>query len=82
VKLAREKYKLNKVLEVGDKVQELKKTHKWFLELASHSPEMYVPYKWISNVTLPYVSYLPFLKFNLGLLSHLNLMLYIQYVMS
>jgi hypothetical protein len=33
VKLAREKYKLNKVLEVGDKVQELKKTHKWFLEL-------------------------------------------------
>jgi hypothetical protein len=40
-KLAREKYKLNKVLEVGDKVQELKKTHKWFLELASHSPEMH-----------------------------------------
>jgi hypothetical protein len=29
------------VLEVGDKVQELKKTHKWFLELASHSPEIH-----------------------------------------
>jgi hypothetical protein len=28
------------VLEVSDKVSELKKTHKWFLDLASHSPVM------------------------------------------
>jgi hypothetical protein len=28
------------VLEIDDKVKELKKTHEWFLELASLSPEM------------------------------------------
>jgi hypothetical protein len=38
--LAREKYGADKILEVSDKVSELKKTHKWFLDLASHSPAM------------------------------------------
>jgi hypothetical protein len=38
--LAREKYGADKILEVSDKVSELKKTHKWFLDLASHSPVM------------------------------------------
>ncbi|VVH65482.1 hypothetical protein BSPLISOX_1238, partial [uncultured Gammaproteobacteria bacterium] len=38
--LAREKYEVDKVLEIDDKVKELKKTHEWFLELASLSPEM------------------------------------------
>jgi hypothetical protein len=37
---AREKYEVDKVLEIDDKVKELKKTHEWFLELASLSPEM------------------------------------------
>jgi hypothetical protein len=32
---AREKYEVDKVLEIDDKVKELKKTHEWFLELAS-----------------------------------------------
>jgi hypothetical protein len=40
VPFAREKYEADKVLEVSDKVSELKKTHKWFLDLASHSPAM------------------------------------------
>jgi hypothetical protein len=35
--LAREKYEVDKVLEIDDKVKELKKTHEWFLELASLS---------------------------------------------
>jgi hypothetical protein len=38
--LAREKYEVDKALEIDDKVKELKKTHEWFLELASLSPEM------------------------------------------
>jgi hypothetical protein len=29
------------VLEVGNKIKELKRTHEWFLELASHSPAMH-----------------------------------------
>jgi hypothetical protein len=33
VPFAREKYEADKVLEVSDKVSELKKTHKWFLDL-------------------------------------------------
>jgi hypothetical protein len=41
VLLVREKYEADKVLEVGDKVKELKKTHKVFLNLASRSSEMY-----------------------------------------
>jgi 23S rRNA A1618 N6-methylase RlmF len=40
VLLVREKYEAAKVLEVGDKVKKLKKTHEWFLDLASRSPEM------------------------------------------
>jgi hypothetical protein len=28
--LAREKYEVDKVLEIDDKVKELKKTHEWF----------------------------------------------------
>jgi hypothetical protein len=31
VLLVREKYEAAKVLEVGDKVKKLKKTHEWFL---------------------------------------------------
>jgi hypothetical protein len=102
VLLAREKYEADKVLEVGNKIKELKRTHEWFLELASHSPAMHehlkydiltgsnqfkvifccydnlasVSYKWICYVALPYVSYIPFLKFSLGILSHLNPMFY------
>jgi hypothetical protein len=41
VLLAREKYEADKVLEVGNKIKELKRTHEWFLELASHSPAMH-----------------------------------------
>ncbi|VVH63126.1 hypothetical protein BSPWISOX_2656, partial [uncultured Gammaproteobacteria bacterium] len=37
VLLAREKYEVDKVLEIDDKVKELKKTHERFLELASRS---------------------------------------------
>jgi uncharacterized protein with PhoU and TrkA domain len=40
VLLVREKYEAAKVLEVGDKVKKLKKTHEWFLDLASRSVEM------------------------------------------
>jgi hypothetical protein len=29
---AREKYEVDKVLEIDDKVKELKKTHEWFLD--------------------------------------------------
>jgi hypothetical protein len=36
-----EKYEADKVLEVGNKIKELKRTHEWFLELASHSPAMH-----------------------------------------
>jgi hypothetical protein len=35
------KYEADKVLEVGNKIKELKRTHEWFLELASHSPAMH-----------------------------------------
>jgi hypothetical protein len=37
VLLAREKYEVDKVLEIDDKVKELKKTHERFLDLASRS---------------------------------------------
>jgi hypothetical protein len=40
--LAREKYEADKVLEVGNKIKELKRTHEWFLVLASHSPAMHL----------------------------------------
>jgi hypothetical protein len=38
-----------------------------------HNNLAFVSYKWICNVALLYFSYIPFLKFSLGLLSHLNL---------
>jgi 23S rRNA A1618 N6-methylase RlmF len=41
VLLVREKYEATKVLEVGDKVKKLGRTHKWLLSLASRSSEMY-----------------------------------------
>jgi hypothetical protein len=37
VLLAREKYEVDKVLEIDDKVKELKKTHERFLDLASRN---------------------------------------------
>jgi hypothetical protein len=37
----REKYEATKVLEVGDKVKKLGRTHKWLLSLASRSSEMH-----------------------------------------
>jgi hypothetical protein len=36
----RETYEADKVLEIDDKVKELKRTHKWFLDLASRSSKM------------------------------------------
>ncbi|VVH64982.1 hypothetical protein BSPLISOX_1104, partial [uncultured Gammaproteobacteria bacterium] len=41
VLLVREKYEATKVLEVGDKVKKLGRTHKWLLSLASRSSEMH-----------------------------------------
>jgi hypothetical protein len=37
VLLVREKYEATKVLEVGDKVKKLGRTHKWLLSLASRN---------------------------------------------
>jgi hypothetical protein len=38
--MVREKYEVDKVLEIDDKVKELKKTHERFLDLASRSVEV------------------------------------------
>jgi hypothetical protein len=38
VLLEREKYEVDKVLEIDDKVKELKKTHERFLDLARYFP--------------------------------------------